>query len=154
MKSSLFFVNLRFVGIGFRAYVLTKHIKDLPIDFESKYIHTLPEGSTNSSSDSNSSGALKLLILKVGKSAITAYPIPAEVTIYCPTDQQQQASSQPLLLTSSNWKLLKDVASEIKSYKRPDPYKGSGIYLCDRFETESGEIYQNEFVKRKEIKKK
>lgn len=112
MKSSLFFVNLRFVGIGFRAYVLTKQIKDLPLDFESKYIHTLPEGSTNcpsddsathnSSSDSNSSGALKLLILKVGKSAITAYPIPAEVTIYCPTDQQQQASSQPLLLTSSN----------------------------------------------------
>lgn len=93
-------------------------------------------------------------MLKLGQSALTAYPIPTNVTIYCPTDQQQQAENQPLLLTSTDYKLLTDVVSEIKSYKVPDVYKGSGVFLCERIETEKGEQYINETILRKVIKKK
>ena len=93
-------------------------------------------------------------MLKVGKSAITAYPIPAEVKIFCPTDQQQQTNNEPLLLVSKNYKLLTSVAAEIKSYKVPDVYKGSGIFLCERLETSEGDDYINETILRKEIKKK
>ena len=97
---------------------------------------------------------IEILMLKVGKSAITAYPIPAEVKIFCPTDQQQQTNNEPLLLVSKNYKLLTSVAAEIKSYKVPDVYKGSGIFLCERLETSEGDDYINETILRKEIKKK
>ena len=93
-------------------------------------------------------------MLKLGQSAITAYPIPVGVNIYCPTDQQQQAENQPLLLTSNNYQLLTSVVAEIKSYKVPDVYKGSGVFLCERLETEKGEEYLNETILRKVIKKK
>lgn len=178
MTPSLFSVNLRFSGIGFRAYILKKAIRigdtrstlcgsnnltdidnekilsstSLRNKAEHFYIHKSSDDTK--SSKQNEPGYIKLLIIKVGKSAITAYPIPAKVNIYCPTDQQQQAENQPLLLTSDNLQLLTQVAAEIKSYKKPDPYKGSGIYLCERFETDQGEIYENEIINRKVIKKK
>ena len=188
MTPSLFFVNLRFSGIGFRAYILKKAMSPLGvqeyIDMKSTkypyevnneknfsstslrnkaeefYIHrskpsgVIVDSDGTKSSKQNEPGYIKLLIIKVGKSAITAYPIPAKVNVYCPTDQQQQAENQPLLLTSDNLHLLTQVAAEIKSYKKPDPYKGSGIYLCERFETDQGEIYENEIINRKVIKKK
>ena len=91
-------------------------------------------------------------MLKVGQSALTAYPIPAEINIYCPKDQQ--ADKEALLLIGNNLQTLKQVGSEIKSYKKPDPYKGSGIYECERTETESGEILLNEKILRKIMKKK
>ena len=92
-------------------------------------------------------------MLQLGQSALTAYPIPAGVNIYCPTDQQQQAENQPFLLTSNNYPLLTKVVSEIKSYKVPDVYKGSGVFLCERLETAQGEKYLNEMILRKVIKK-
>jgi hypothetical protein len=33
-------------------------------------------------------------------------------------------------------------------------YKGSGVFLCERLETEKGEEYLNETILRKVIKKK
>jgi hypothetical protein len=45
---------------------------------------------------------IKVLNLKVGKSALTLYPIPSKIEIYCPTDQQQQADNQPFLVTSDD----------------------------------------------------
>ena len=181
MTPSLFYVNLRFSGIGFRAYILKKAIdtkcqqgyKNLTdIDngkilsstslrnkAEHFYIHRssdpgISDSDGTKSSKQNEPGYIKFLMIKVGKSAITAYPIPAKVNVYCPTDQQQQAENQPLLLTSDNLQLLTQVAADIKSYKKPDPYKGSGIYLCERFETDQGEVYENEIINRKVIKKK
>ena len=105
-------------------------------------------------SENDGTSFIRVLILKLGQSALTAYPIPVGVDIYCPTDQQQQADNQPLLLTSTDYKLLTSVASEIKSYKIPDVYKGSGVFLCERLETEKGEQYLNETTLRKVIKKK
>ena len=127
-------LNLQLIGVGFRAYVMTRTYspEDCPFSPEtSRYLRPTDQGGAQ----------WKLLMLKVGTSALTAYPIPADVDIYCPTDQQQQADNQPLLLTSVNKQRLAQVAAEIRSYKKADPYKGSGIYLCDRVETDQGETY-------------
>ena len=148
--NSLHYLNLRFVGVGFRGYIIKKiilrdqlssHQKDLASRWLDK-------------SNQDGTSFIRILILKLGQSAITAYPIPVGVNIYCPTDQQQQAENQPLLLTSNNYQLLTSVVSEIKSYKVPDVYKGSGVFLCERLETEKGEEYLNETILRKVIKKK
>ena len=139
-------LNLQLIGVGFRAYVMTRTYSpdDCPLPQEtSRYLRPTDQGGAQ----------WKLLMLKVGTSALTAYPIPADVDIYCPTDQQQQADNQPLLLTSTNKQRLAQVAAEIRSYKKADPYKGSGIYLCDRIETDQGETYVAHTLPRKEIKK-
>eukprot|EP01051_Picozoa_sp_SAG22_P000122 SAG22_NODE_2_length_61565_cov_858.782010_58_plen_92_part_00 len=91
-------------------------------------------------------------MIKVGQSALTAYPIRNSIDIYCPKDQQ--ADKDALLLVGENLQELKQMAAEIKSYKKPDPYKGSGIYESQRIETEEGEFFENETVFRKVMKKK
>jgi ribosomal protein L6P/L9E len=164
MKPSLFFLNLRLSGIGFRAYIVKKvvdnevaarHIAKKSSNETSSQLKQSSRSYIHQSSDAKGEvNYIKLLILKVGQSALTSYPIPQGINIFCPTDQQQQADNQPLLLTSDNLQLLTQVAAEIKSYRKPDPYKGSGIYLCNRFETDQGEIYENEIINRKVIKKK
>ena len=180
IQDTSFFLNLRFIGVGFRGYIVKKKVQTCSITQEQKnfaisylrdtqdspnrktihsknvisntsignVLHTLPQ--TNEVSEF----FIEILMLKVGKSAITAYPIPAEVKIFCPTDQQQQTNNEPLLLVSKNYKLLTSVAAEIKSYKVPDVYKGSGIFLCERLETSEVDDYINETILRKEIKKK
>ena len=72
--------------------------------------------------------------------------------MYCPKDQQ--ADKDAILLTGNNLQELKQITAEIKSYKTPDPYKGSGIYESQRIETDEGEIFENEKVFRKVMKKK
>ena len=148
-KKTLHYLNLRFVGVGFRGYIIKKIVKlDHPTgSYQStaRWVARNPEDDTY---------FIRILILKLGQSALTAYPVPIGVNIYCPTDQQQQADNQPLLLTSTDYKLLTSVAAEIKSYKVPDVYKGSGVFLCERLETDKGEQYLNETTLRKVIKKK
>jgi hypothetical protein len=138
--SSQFFMNIRFIGVGFRAYVVRR---EAPQVGAAKCVPT---------SNFTEEGSIRFLMLKVGQSALTAYPIPAGINIYCPKDQQ--ADKEALLLIGNNLQTLKQVGSEIKSYKKPDPYKGSGIYECERIETESGEILLNEKILRKIMKKK
>ena len=156
-KASLYSLNVRLVGVGFRAAVLKIRLKELQGPFatdifKSRYLRddSAPTigayGKGDSVSKVPTAGTystpyMKVLSLKVGKSASTLYPIPAKVDIYCPTDQQQQAENQPFLVTSSNWHELTRVVSEIQSYKDLDPYKGSGIHICDRIETDTGEIF-------------
>ena len=121
-------VNLRLIGVGFRAYV----IKPKTIDKKDGY--------------------KKFLILKVGQSGITAYPIPNNVSVKCPKDAQ--SDKEPILLTSTDLQSLKTTVAEIKSYKYPDPYKGSGILECTRVQTKNGEEFVTETILRKQIKKK
>ena len=178
IQDTSFFLNLRFIGVGFRGYIVKKKVETCSITQEQKnfaisYLRCDPHstsGRLRDTQDSNTSIGnvcntlpqtnevseffIEILMLKVGKSAITAYPIPAEVKIFCPTDQQQQTNNEPLLLVSKNYKLLTSVAAEIKSYKVPDVYKGSGIFLCERLETSEVDDYINETILRKEIKKK
>ena len=165
IQDTSFFLNLRFIGVGFRGYIVKKKVQTCSITQEQKkfaisYLRNIEDSHVVRSTDDHSKNVIsntsfiEILMLKVGKSAITAYPIPAEVKIFCPTDQQQQTNNEPLLLVSKNYKLLTSVAAEIKSYKVPDVYKGSGIFLCERLETSEGDDYINETILRKEIKKK
>ena len=77
----------------------------------------------------------KNLNLQLGFSHDVAYPIPAGITI---------TAEKPTMLTVSgaDRQLVGQVAAEIRSYRRPEPYKGKGVR------------YAGEYVRRKEGKKK
>jgi len=115
-KASLYSINVRLVGVGFRATVSKIYLQELQEPFAIRSAEWIdPEGGPKvptagaygtSLSQSrflrgdSSRPFMKVLTLKVGKSASTLYPIPSKVDIYCPTDQQQQAENQPFLVTS------------------------------------------------------
>ena len=77
----------------------------------------------------------KNLNLQLGFSHDVAYPIPAGITI---------TAEKPTMLTITgiDKQLVGQVAAEIRSYRRPEPYKGKGVR------------YEGEYVRRKEGKKK
>ena len=120
-------VNLQLLGIGYRAYVIKS------------------KKNTNTAYD-------KFLVLKVGQSGNTVYPIPNDVNIHCPVDAK--ADKEPIILTSRNLASLQTTVAEIKSYRKLDVYKGSGILTCERIQTAEGEQFITEKILRKEIKKK
>ena len=75
------------------------------------------------------------LDMVIGFSHNVEYDLPAEV-------KAEVISPTELKLTSANKELLGLVASEIRSFRVPEPYKGKGIR------------YSDEYVRRKEGKKK
>ena len=77
----------------------------------------------------------KNLNLQLGFSHDVAYPIPAGITI---------TAEKPTMLTVAgiDKQLVGQVAAEIRSYRRPEPYKGKGVK------------YAEEHIRRKEGKKK
>ena len=75
------------------------------------------------------------LKLQVGYSHDINYEVPKEVKIECP-------KQNIIKITSINKEILGAVAAKIRSYRKPEPFKGKGIK------------YENEFIFRKEGKKK
>ena len=75
------------------------------------------------------------LKLQLGYSHDINYAIPNEVKVECPKQNL-------IKLTSINKEVLGATAAEIRSYRKPEPFKGKGIK------------YENEFIFRKEGKKK
>ena len=75
------------------------------------------------------------LNLQLGYSHDIDYEIPKEVKIESPKQNK-------IIITSINKELLGAVAAKIRSFKKPEPFKGKGIK------------YENEFIFRKEGKKK
>ena len=75
------------------------------------------------------------LKLQLGFSHDIDYEIPKEVKIECP-------KQNIIKITSIHKEILGAVAAKIRSYRKPEPFKGKGIK------------YENEFVFRKEGKKK
>ena len=75
------------------------------------------------------------LVLTLGFSHDITYELPAGVKAEC-------ADQIKLTLSSADKQLLGQVASEIRSYRKPEPYKGKGIK------------YAGEYILRKEGKKK
>ena len=75
------------------------------------------------------------LDMVIGFSHNVEYDLPAEV-------KAEVVSPTELKLTSANKELLGLVASEIRSFRVPEPYKGKGIK------------YSDEYIRRKEGKKK
>tara|TARA_B100001540_G_C15644379_1_gene568086 strand:- start:77 stop:610 length:534 start_codon:yes stop_codon:yes gene_type:complete len=75
------------------------------------------------------------LKLQLGYSHDINFDIPKEVKIECP-------KQNIIKLHSSNKEVLGAVAAKIRSYRKPEPFKGKGVK------------YENEFIYRKEGKKK
>ena len=75
------------------------------------------------------------LKLQLGFSHDIDFEIPKEVKIECP-------KQTIIKITSINKEILGAVAAKIRAYKKPEPFKGKGIK------------YENEFIFRKEGKKK
>lgn len=75
------------------------------------------------------------LTMALGFSHEIKYAIPAGITITC--DKQTA-----VIVSGFDKKLVGQVAAEIRSLRKPEPYKGKGIR------------YENEYVRQKEGKKK
>ena len=76
-----------------------------------------------------------ILKLQLGYSHDIEYIVPKEVKIECP-------KQNIIILTSYNKEILGATAAKIRSYRKPEPFKGKGIK------------YDDEFIFRKEGKKK
>jgi ribosomal protein L6P/L9E len=76
----------------------------------------------------------KLLLFKLGFSHLLYFKIPKNIKTFC-------LKSIKLFLSSNSFCFLTQIASLIKSYKKPEPYKGKGI------------LYENEKIQIKEGKK-
>lgn len=77
----------------------------------------------------------KALVLQLGFSHDVNYPIPEGITIECESQTQIKVSG-------ADKQQVGRVASEIRAYRPPEPYKGKGIK------------YKDEYILRKEGKKK
>ena len=75
------------------------------------------------------------LKLQLGYSHDVNFEVPKEVKVECP-------KQNIIKLTSYNKDALGAVAAKIRSYRKPEPFKGKGIK------------YENEYIHRKEGKKK
>jgi len=75
------------------------------------------------------------LKLQLGYSHDIDYEIPKEVKVQCP-------KQTIIKLSSHNKEMLGAVAAKIRSFRKPEPFKGKGIK------------YENEYIYRKEGKKK
>ena len=77
----------------------------------------------------------KTVNLTLGFSHPIDYALPEGVTAETPSQTE-------IVLKSADKQLLGQVASEIRAYREPEPYKGKGVR------------YSDEYVRRKEAKKK
>jgi len=77
----------------------------------------------------------KDLVLQLGFSHEVVYPIPDGITINCPDQTTVDVSG-------ADKQKVGQVASEIRGYRPPEPYKGKGVRYAD------------EYILRKEGKKK
>lgn len=77
----------------------------------------------------------KNLFLQLGYSHDILFPIPEGITIQCPQPTRIE-------IRGSDKQLVGQVAAKIRSYRKPEPYKGKGVR------------YEGEYILRKEGKKK
>ncbi len=64
------------------------------------------------------------LDLSVGYSHNIIFEVPAEVKINC---ESEKGKAPVVILSSHNKQLLGAVAAKIRSFRKPEPYKGKGI---------------------------
>lgn len=77
----------------------------------------------------------KTLTLNLGFSHDVVYPFPDDIDIKCPT-------ATTVEISGANKQRVGQIAAEIRSYRKPEPYKGKGVKYAD------------EVIFRKEGKKK
>jgi len=122
--------RLRLVGIGFRA---TK--REISFGSQISSIHTknyrrkrrlyfAGPGTTSKTAKQ------QLLTLKIGYSHESSYPIsPLKNRIVKASRLEGRSKGTLISLQSNNLEQVNQVASEIRSFRLPDIYKGKGIYL-------------------------
>jgi large subunit ribosomal protein L6 len=77
----------------------------------------------------------KVLKLQLGFSHDIDFPVPEGISIECPSQTQ-------IVVSGADKQRVGQVASNIRGYRPPEPYKGKGVR------------YKDEYVLRKEGKKK
>ncbi len=77
----------------------------------------------------------KNLLLNLGFSHPVEFPIPEGIEIKCPKPTE-------IIISGYDKQKVGQVAAKIRSYRKPEPYKGKGIK------------YKGEYIRRKEGKKK
>ena len=77
----------------------------------------------------------KALVLQLGHSHEIRYPIPEGIKIDAPSQTE-------ITISGANNQIVGQVSAEIRSYRKPEPYKGKGVRYAD------------EIIIRKEGKKK
>jgi large subunit ribosomal protein L6 len=77
----------------------------------------------------------KTLVLQLGHSHEIKYPIPEGIKVDVPSQTE-------VIISGANNQIVGQVAAEIRSYRKPEPYKGKGVRYAD------------EIIVRKEGKKK
>lgn len=70
----------------------------------------------------------QMLELHVGYSHDIYFQVPKEVKIEAKTERR---SNPVITLTSSDKQLIGQVAAKIRSFRKPEPYKGKGIRFAD-----------------------
>ena len=66
----------------------------------------------------------KFVSLKVGYSHPIELPIPMHIQASCPQPTR-------ILLEGPNKEILKQFAANIRKWRKPEPYKGKGIFVDD-----------------------
>jgi len=121
--------RLRLVGIGFRAI-----LRDIPTTSELRHtpVHTknyINKRININHFDNKVDSTSKLLILKIGYSHESVYPIHITKTSAIEVSRSESRSKSTLLnLKSNNKYQLNQIAIEIRDFRVPDVYKGKGIY--------------------------
>jgi large subunit ribosomal protein L6 len=77
----------------------------------------------------------KDLVLQLGHSHEIRYPLPEGIKVDVPNQTE-------IVISGANNQVVGQVAAEIRSYRKPEPYKGKGVRYAD------------EIIIRKEGKKK
>ena len=77
----------------------------------------------------------KELVLQLGHSHEIRYPLPEDIKVDVPNQTE-------IVISGPNNQVVGQVAAEIRSYRKPEPYKGKGVRYAD------------EIIIRKEGKKK
>lgn len=125
-------VRLRLVGVGYRASVEKdpmprKH--PLYVELERSRGHWYAAEQKQTEIDRAArlvaaSGPTERLHLRLGYSHPVLLPIPYGIKATTP-------NPTTIILTSANKELLGQFAQEIRHYRKPEPYKGKGIFIND-----------------------
>jgi len=117
-----FKLRLRLIGVGFRAYIreitfshLLKGVDNIYIDkYRKNRMYNMP--------------TVQRLLLKIGYSHETAYPILVKTNISIKVSRPESRSKGTLLLIKGNVKSkVSQIAAEIRNLRIPNIYKGKGI---------------------------
>ncbi|WVQ95811.1 hypothetical protein IAU59_002910 [Kwoniella sp. CBS 9459] len=134
--STGFNVEVRLVGVGYRAAI--EPIPQVFLDLakqQQKLSATKPASTSGSASAQLQELPKERLNIKLGFAHPVLIDIPPEIKVTVPAPTK-------ILLSGSDKQRLGQFAATIRQWRRPEPYRGKGIFVGD------------ETIKLKEIKKK